>query len=295
MLVLRLSLVALALAACREPGGAAPDGSADAMVASDAAALTPGLRVATVNLRCLLEDWSLRVPLIVAELAELDLDVIALQEVCREEGGADALTDLTTLLDAATGKSHQSVRAETHVAWDKYQEGIALLTPHTIKSMETVALPTGVFPRKALLASIEPELISGQSVALRIAVTHLSFGDDQASVRVQQLGALRAALQASAVVGESLFIAGDMNEKPNGEAISAALADGYQDSWAQLNPFSDGPTYPAELPRTRIDYILFSPASDAMQARQAMRFLETPTEGRYASDHLGVWADFGAP
>jgi endonuclease/exonuclease/phosphatase family metal-dependent hydrolase len=284
-LALPLALIA-SLCGCREPADLARDGGGDSgVVVADAG--TRGLRVATVNLRCLLEEWDQRVPLIAQELAALNPDVIALQEVCREEGGADALPDLIAKLEAATGETYDFSRTETHLAWDVYQEGIALLTRHTFDETQTLDLPTGVFPRKAVVGRI-----THQSVPVLVAVTHLSFGD-QEGVRVSQLGALRDHMAPLRVSGESLLIAGDLNEGPTGDALVATTGAGYQDAWAVVHPGSDGATYPASGPRSRIDYVLFSPPDDSQRARQVQRFLQESSDGRYPSDHLGVWADLG--
>jgi endonuclease/exonuclease/phosphatase family metal-dependent hydrolase len=272
------------LGACAAPASTAADASTDAdLVVVDAQ--LPGVRVATVNLRCLLEDWDLRVPLIVAELAALEPDVIALQEVCREDG-TDALDDLRQQLDTATGAQYQSARADTHLAWDRYQEGIALLSRLPMSDVQIVDLPVGIFPRKAVVARIDTF-----ATPMQVAVTHLSFGD-QAAVRASQLGALRDVMQ-SRQTDEVLLIAGDLNEGPNGDAIVAATDAAYQDTWALLHPNNDGPTYPSDAPTTRIDYILFSSSGTAIEAREVQRFLHTPTDGRYPSDHVALWAEFG--
>lgn len=284
----RLSLLLLLISfGCREPGGVAVDGGADADATVQADSSTPGLRIATLNLHCLLEEWDRRVPMIVAELAELDPDVIALQEVCREEGGRDALPDLITRLEAATGATYEFSRAETHLAWDVYQEGIALLTRHSFDQVETIDLPVGIFPRKAIVGKI-----SHDAAVVVIAVTHLSFGD-QGSVRVNQLSFLRDHMESAGVNGSTQLIVGDLNEGPTGDAIVATTAAGYEDAWATLHPNNDGPTYPVNAPSSRLDYVLLSAPGDAVRARQVQRFLETSVDGLYPSDHLGVWADLG--
>jgi endonuclease/exonuclease/phosphatase family metal-dependent hydrolase len=53
-------------------------------------------------------------------------------------------------------------------------------------------------------------------------------------------------------------------------------------------------TFPAGDLEDRIDFILYSPPSESIRALQVQRFLDEPTGGRYASDHVGVWADIGS-
>lgn len=269
---------------CRDPAGVTGDGGTDSGVAD---AGTTGLRVATMNLRCLLEEWDQRVALLVAEVAALNPDVIALQEVCRQDGAKDALTEFIARLEAATGETYDSSRAETHVAWDLYEEGIALLTRHRFAEVAAVDLPAGIFPRKAVVGRIAHE-----TVPVLVAVTHLSFGDQEA-VRVSQLAALRNHMEPLRM-GSTLLIAGDLNEGPSGDAVVAATGNGYRDAWANAHPNDDGATYPASAPRSRIDYLLFSPLDDSLEAREVQRFLDESTDGQYPSDHLGVWGDFGS-
>ena len=256
----------------------------DAGLSPDADKGNGELRVATINLRCLLEEWPQRLPLIVAELSELRPDVIALQEVCRDQN-SDSLLALTTALNDATGENYTYARADTHIAWDVYQEGIALLSRHALQNVAVLDLPTGVFPRKAVIAQIDTG-----TATLQIATTHLSFGD-QASTRVNQLGALRNAMGVRRVGGESLLIAGDMNEGPQSGAITDAISNSYKDSWAEVHPDNAGLTFPASAPDSRIDYLLLSPGSDQFRITSMERFLTSPTNDRYPSDHVALWAD----
>ncbi len=277
---------------CSDPIEAAPDsGSAvvdAALPAPSEDASADSLRLATLNLRCLVEEWDQRVPLIVEELAALDPDVIALQEVCRVAGGADALPDLVAKLEAATGSTYVVARANTHVAWDTYNEGIALLTRHRFESVETVDLPAGIFPRKAVVATIATDTHS-----LVAAVTHLSFGDQQ-GVRRNQLRSLREHLETLRTPETALLIAGDLNEGPDGSAVQGALSAGYQDAWGLLHANEAGLTYPANAPQARIDYVLVSAPGAGPQLVDAQRFLMEPSAGRYPSDHFGLWVELRA-
>jgi endonuclease/exonuclease/phosphatase family metal-dependent hydrolase len=281
------------------PGADGSSGGSDRIdsgvdVQIDASPTTPvGIRVATLNLRCLQEEWDERLSLIVTELAALDPDVIALQEVCRQLlGDTDALSELIDGLESATGNTYESSRADTHVGAGLNQEGIALVTRHTFDQVETVDLPEGVFPRKGVVARI-----SHNEVSLVMAATHLSFDaniDDQATVRVSQLGMLRQHMEGMRTSNSTLLIAGDLNEEPGGDALQATTAAGYRDAWAVVHPDDAGPTFPAGDLESRIDYILYSPASESIRALQAQRFLDEPTNGQYASDHVGLWADIGS-
>jgi endonuclease/exonuclease/phosphatase family metal-dependent hydrolase len=269
--------LATAAVACGSSGDDAPDAgsaSSDASAASDAAPAQ--VRVATVNLRCLLDDWDARLPLLSAELAAVDPDVVAFQEACHADDGVDNLDELLAALSVATGRTYDVTRAATHRSWDTYDEGIALASHLAMSDTSEVTLPVGVFARKAVVARVDTALGS-----VWVAATHLSFGD-QAATRRAQLGAIRDELAALSPV----VIMGDMNAAPTEPAIQDALAAGYADTWAEVNPSDAGYTFPAMSPDVRIDHVLVRGVAPA----SATVFMDVEADGVMPSDHLGVSA-----
>jgi endonuclease/exonuclease/phosphatase family metal-dependent hydrolase len=127
------------------------------------------------------------------------------------------------------------------------------------------------------------------------ASTHLSFGDEQTAVRVDQLAAARAGLDDMRESGEPVALAGDLNEGPSGAAISAATAGGYLDAWHALHPTDPGPTFPASAPSKRIDYVLLSVGTSGIEAAAAEIFLDQAQGATLPSDHLGVRVDLEHP
>lgn len=275
--------------ACQSDGGGSADagGQYDASADVDAGADAPVLRIATVNTRCLVDDWERRKPILVDELAALRPDVIAIQEICRGDG-EDSLGQLLDGLEASTGVAYSSARAETHLAWDEFQEGIALASRLPLRVEAVLALPEGAFGRKAIVARIDSEL-----GPVTFAATHLSYGDQEA-VRVSQLAAIRDAIEIYHRPDDLVVVAGDLNEGPEGAAVGATLEAGYLDTWAEHHPGDPGLTHPADAPTARIDHILVDRSSSpAVQVVGVEHFLTTEVGGVRASDHLGVWADLG--
>lgn len=286
-IVLLLALSLGTAIACRTPASAgSPDaGSFNDGNDADAAQDRPRLRIATINLRCLVDGWEQRLPLLTAEIAAVDPDVMAFEEVCREEGGIDSLAQLMAALAAETGSEYYTARAETHLAWDQYQEGIALASRYPLQDEQVVDLPVGIFPRRSVMARVDNPIMP-----LQMAVTHLSFGD-QAGVREAQLAAVREALENRQGNDERAILAGDLNEGPDGAAIGSALSAGYVDAWAHLHPDNDGPTYPASAPSKRIDYLLLAPAASSIEALRVERFMLGDSNGIRPSDHIALWVD----
>lgn len=254
-------------------GGAVPDGAG-----SDAVAPAP-LVVVTLNLRCLIDDWEARLPLVADGLAAAAPDVIGLEEVCLEPGGRDALEALVAALDARGVSPLASARTVTHRAWDAYDEGLAILSRHPIGEVHVEALPPGAIPRKVLVARIERD-----GHAFAFATTHLDHQD--AAVRARQAAAAASAVAAFAGVRPRVLV-GDLNEGPGGGVSAALAANAWTDAWVALHPGDPGPTFPASSPTARIDYV-WSAGGLAPQAIE--RTFTLPVAGVHASDHLGLRA-----
>ena len=112
-------------------------------------------------------------------------------------------------------------------------------------------------------------------------------GSHLATDPVERPGQAAAWKSALAAVPGALVAAGDLNEGPGGEAWRT-VADGLLDAAAP-----DGgllPTFPATLPRVRLDALFVSPGIEVQ------RYDVIDTElARRASDHLPVLADLLLP
>lgn len=265
-------LLSIALVACQFDASGVP-GAADQPDSSPAVEL----RLASVNLRCLLDDWDLRVDALATELAEYTPSIVGLQEVCRD-GGRDGLVELQQRLEALTGRTYVALRAETHLAWDRYQEGVAVLVDGEVAQTHVVDLPAGLFPRRAVVVRT-PQLL--------FASTHLSFGDQHAA-RSSQMSALLAAMADLEQAGDTMVIAGDFNETPGGAVLTSATAAGFIDAWDGLHPTDPGPTFPSTAPDVRIDFVLVAAGAGGLRPVAARRFLDIPRGGIMPSDHLGL-------
>src|SRR5690349_6870766 len=101
--------------------------------------------------------------------------------------------------------------------------------------------------------------------------------------RPDQAGRWKEALSA---VDGSLIAAGDLNEGPGGGAWRT-VADGFTDAAGAV---SAALTFPATLPRLRLDGLFVSPDI----AVERYEVVETE-QARRASDHLPVLAELGLP
>jgi endonuclease/exonuclease/phosphatase family metal-dependent hydrolase len=242
-------------------------------------AAPPGaLRVVTLNLRCLVDDWDARLPVAAAGLAAEDADAYGLQEACAG-GGRDNLEELVAELSSRTGRTYQIVRTVTHRSWsDSYDEGIAVITPHRIAESQIVDLPAGTFLRKLILTRI-----IGPQGPMVVATTHLDHQDGE--TRAAQAAALAGAAQTFALSGEGMIVMGDMNEGPGAGVEEALSGSGLVDLGV-----ATGPTFPASGPTSRIDQVWLRSSASGFAPQAAARILTSAVGGVLASDHVGVSA-----
>jgi endonuclease/exonuclease/phosphatase family metal-dependent hydrolase len=200
------------------------------------------LRVMTYNIHHGLgEDGQLDLDRIARVIERQNADIVVLQEVdrlVRRSGDVDQAAEL------AKGLQMEYAFAEA-IPLQGGSYGQAILSRHPILAHQRVELPSPYDreQRIATLAEIEvPEV--GR---VRVAGTHFDHGF--AEVRERQADALITHLQGS---DAPTIVAGDLNALPESAVLQRFLQNGYQDACA-----ADGePTFPAEEPQIRIDYIL---------------------------------------
>lgn len=196
-----------------------------------------------------------------AAVRELAADVLALQEVDRDQARSQHL-DLTAVAAEAMGAV--SVRfvaalSGTPGAWVAASDderpgtpayGVALLCRHPVRAWQVVRLPPLPFPAPMRRTGLRPTPVRDEPrvavVAevdapvgpLAVACTHLSFLPGWNLVQLRRLsGALRRHPRA--------VLAGDLNLRP------AAVR------WVTgMTPLASGRTFPAQAPDRQIDHLL---------------------------------------
>ena len=223
------------------------------------------LSVGSYNVhRCIGADRRCAPERIASVIADLDVDVLALQEV--DCGYHVAGVDQLAALAGLTGM--HAVGGPTMVRGDG-SYGNALLTRAATTAVRHVDLAVvGREPRGAIDADLD---VSGRRV--RIVVTHLGLRRFERAMQVEQI--LRTLRKTS---GETVtIVAGDLNEwRPNDHSLQA-LHVRFGRSRVR--------TFPARRPLFAFDRILVEPA-DALLSFAAR---DSPL-ARVASDHLPVRA-----
>jgi len=250
------------------------------------------MRVATFNILHgrSLTDNQVSVEGLARAVRSLDADVLALQEVDRNQPRSHG-ADLTTVAAEAMGAvDHRFVAAlsgSPGATWvaatgaeqpDAAAYGIALLSRHPVTAWEIVRLPELRAPvpmrfhgsRRPTLIRDEPRVAMAAQVEspagpITIANTHLSF------IRWWNRRQLRHLVRSLAPARRPLVLMGDLNMGP-----------GLATSVTGMRALALRPTFPADEPREQIDHVL---ADGAVRA-QAFEVRRLPL-----SDHRALIVD----
>jgi endonuclease/exonuclease/phosphatase family metal-dependent hydrolase len=225
-----------------------------------------------------------------AELRALDADVIGLQEVDVHWGTRSEWRDLAAEL---AERLHMYVSFAPIYSLDpaepgapRREFGVAVLSRHRIVSAEnheiTRLSTQDPNPVPALAPGFGEVVLRVKGLPVHVYVTHLDYRADP-SVRAAQVADTRRIMAQDAAPGAGAgrqqvrqILLGDFNAAPAAPELAPL--------WKELTDVEPGgPTYPAQDPVQRIDYVAVS--KDSVQVRDAA-VAET-----LASDHRPVVAD----
>ncbi|MGE0503136.1 MAG: endonuclease/exonuclease/phosphatase family protein [Rhizobiaceae bacterium] len=201
----------------------------------------------------------------VAVLAELDADLVALQEADARTGARHGLLDLEALRrETDLVPTHLPENARSH-GW---HGNLILARKGTVHAVRTVRLP-GLEPRGAVIVDLELK-----GVALRVVAAHLGLLRHS---RAQQAHAL---VEATHPVMRPTLLLGDFNEwRVRTRSSLLTLLPHFGPIDAAL------PSFPSRLPLLALDRILARPA----RMIASIEVHQSPL-ARVASDHLPLKA-----
>ncbi len=241
-----------------------------------------GMSLVTFNLHHDREDWPQRRQVILRELQALQPDAIALQEVIQKPHVRNQAAWLARRL----GYDYQFVSTDPPGRLKRY--GNALLTRRPVLARGERLLAPLTDYRTVAHLRIDVE---GQPV--NVYATHLNERSDErgSRIRAEQVADLLTFIATTS--GDApVVIAGDFNALVDASDLSA-LRQRYGDSYGsvhvnnELAQISTLNRHYYDAP-SRIDHIFFQ--QDKLLAREARLLFDQPyAEGRWASDHYGVW------
>jgi endonuclease/exonuclease/phosphatase family metal-dependent hydrolase len=199
-----------------------------------------------------------------AAVRELDADVLALQEVDRDQprsGGADLTAVAAGAMGAAEHRFVAALAGTPGATWSaatggeqpgSATYGLALLSRYPVRSWQRLALPALPVPvplrvpsqRLPIVVRDEPRVAVAALVAtphgdVTVAVTHLSFIPGWNAVQLRRL------LRDLGHHADPLVLLGDLNMEP----AQAQRLSG-------MRPLASGLTFPADAPARQLDHIL---------------------------------------
>jgi endonuclease/exonuclease/phosphatase family metal-dependent hydrolase len=245
------------------------------------------INIATLNAQCLFNNPPERAIQIAAEAVRAKLDALALQEVCETPGTAgtkanDNFAETVAREITTLAKEPWIARyRRTHRAWNKYDEGLAILAPAKwLTNWGSRELPqgSGPFPRVVVWGRL--------SVPVPIFFYNVHLTTSHAwTDRVDQVKATLALVREHQEPNITQVVLGDFNDK-HWTGPLQAIKEGppsFIDAWDTLHPGDFGFTFPYPNLADRIDYIFVNPAKN-------IYITEVERAFPGVSDHMGLRA-----
>jgi endonuclease/exonuclease/phosphatase family metal-dependent hydrolase len=240
------------------------------------------LLVATLNILNLADRWEERLPLLLADMAALQPDLIGLQEVVYP-------LQQDRLLGAAGAGRYEAVRG-----WAGRPEyGNSLLVKAPLEAADFERLELG-FQRAA--HRVRVGLPGG--TRLVFAVTHLHHVPADDRTRDEQAVRLVEWL-AGAPPHDAMVLVGDFNATPDSEAVRRLCDAGFRSAYELANGADPAVTWPSGLQAPAMDTDGEPSCLDYVWVRgkvaveEARLFADRPAVGDptlFPSDHLGIAA-----
>jgi endonuclease/exonuclease/phosphatase family metal-dependent hydrolase len=241
------------------------------------------LHVATLNILNLADRWSERLPLILADMAALQPDLLGLQEVVY-------VMQQDRLIGAAGESRYGVIRG-----WAQRPEyGNSLLVREPLRGVDDARLELS-FGRSALRTIVA---LPDGGASLQVVVTHLHHVVDAAAERDAQAAALLDWIETGPPT-DGIVVMGDFNAGPHEPTHARMTGSGFASAFAAANGAEPAVTWPSGLQAPAMDTDGDPDCLDYIWVRGRVRVdlarlawdrpaVDDPT--LYPSDHLGISA-----
>lgn len=240
------------------------------------------LHVATFNILNLADRWPERLPLILADMAALQPDLLGLQEVVY-------VMQQDRLIGAAGEGHYRAIRG--WAGRPEYGNSLLVREPLSATPVERLDLGFGRAAQRVVVA-----LPGGTSVL--VVVTHLHHAVEGAEDRDRQAAALLEWLEA-APPADAVIAMGDFNADPAEPTYARMVGAGFRSAYADANGSDPAVTWPSGLQAPAVDtdgdpacldYVWVRGAVRVESARLAFDRPDPDDPTLYPSDHLGISA-----
>lgn len=238
------------------------------------------LHVATLNILNLADRWHERLPLILADMAALQPDLLGLQEVVY-------VMQQDRLIGAAGEGRYGAVR--DWAGRPEYGNSLLVREPLVATGVERLELGLNRSAHRAVVA------LPGGATVL-VVVTHLHHVVDGAAQRDEQAAAILAWLEDAPATTARVMV-GDFNANPQEPAPIRIRAAGYRSAYADANGTDPAVTWPSGLQAPAmdtdgspecLDYIWVSGTVRVTASRLVFDRPDPEDPTLYPSDHLGI-------
>jgi endonuclease/exonuclease/phosphatase family metal-dependent hydrolase len=240
------------------------------------------LHVATLNILNLADRWPERLPLILADMAAIQPDLLGLQEVVY-------VMQQDRLIGAAGEAQYAAVRG--WAGRPEYGNSLLVKAPLVATDVDRLELGYGRSAHRGVVA-----LPGGTRVLM--VVTHLHHVVDGAAQRDEQAASILDWL-GGAPPADGTVAVGDFNADPVEPTYARMVGAGFRSAYAEANGAEPGVTWPSGLQAPAMDTDGDPACLDYIWVRGAVRVVdarlvfdrphpEDPT--LYPSDHLGIGA-----
>ncbi len=214
------------------------------------------ITVASYNLHGTQSNDEYRFYRIAQELQYHRADICGFQEVINGMGVEDTSYQVARHLMNLTGERWYTYWAYCHPFYDRYPEGISVLSRVPLQEVGVINLDVAVRKTRPLMQryalAVTAEL-GGKAV--RFVTTHLDH-HKTASIRTQQAQKIIDNIYSNTNrYFNAEVITGDLNAKETSSCLKLFKRNKFQDSFRKINK-RGGDTFPASGPYCRIDFIL---------------------------------------
>jgi endonuclease/exonuclease/phosphatase family metal-dependent hydrolase len=240
------------------------------------------LHLATLNILNLADRWPERLPLILADMAALQPDLLGLQEVV-------FVMQQDRIIGAAGEGRYTAVRG--WAGRPEYGNSLLVRSPLAARDHERIDLGMQRAAHRVVL-----DLPGG--ARLVVAVTHLHHVPADEAMRDAQAAALIDWL-AAGPQSDAVIAMGDFNAEPVEPTYARMTAAGFRSAFAETNGAEPAVTWPSGLqapamdtdgPPGCLDYIWVRGAVRVTTARLVFDQPHPDDPTLYPSDHLGIAA-----
>lgn len=222
------------------------------------------IRLATFNIRNVTDRYDERQPLLGTAFAEIEADIIGLQEVMFSPPRQD------DYLSAQLPERHYRAFTSRHEKYTNFGNAI-LSGVGEVLAHEELRLSRGRSAQRVLVA------LPGQ-FTLWFANTHLHHKPEEPAVRVEQVAAI-VRWMADAPAADLVAVVGDFNTPPHEPAYAAMLAAGYRSAHAEANGAEPAVTWPSGI---------LAPTMDTEGDPNCLDYIWLRGEGRVAGSRVAA-------